>query len=55
MKKILSLAVLLFSFSSAWSLDVRDIVPGEYIDELLEKRLVYVVHEESDDSLSLVP
>ena len=55
MKKILSLAVLLFSFSSAWSLDVRDIVPREYIDELLEKRLVYVVHEESDDSLSLVP
>lgn len=55
MKKILSLAVLLFSFSAAWSLDVREIVPGEYTDELLEKRLVYVVHEEYDDSLSLVP
>lgn len=55
MKKILTLVLLLFSLCSAWAFDVREIVPGEYIDELLEKRLVYVIHEEYDDSLSLVP
>lgn len=55
-KKLLALVSFAFILSSGlFALTAEEVVPGEFLDELLQERVVSVIHDEGDESLLLVP
>lgn len=55
-KKISALVSFAFILSSGlFALTAEEVVPGEFLGELLQERVVSVIHDEGDERLLLVP
>lgn len=57
MEKKISILIILSIFIHTWffASTIDEVVPAEFVEELVKTKNVRVIHEEEDNSLSLVP